>query len=75
MTRSQGQLKCFCAQDQPAGQSTSSYWKDLPKKIRRSQPVLHDSAIEEHLERESFTQFKKRVKNTIVRFPVAKINN
>lgn len=36
---------------------------------------LHDSAIEEQLERESFTQFKQRVKNTIVQFPVAKINN
>ena len=36
---------------------------------------LHDSAIEEQLERESFMQLKKRVKNTIVRFPVAKINN
>ena len=36
---------------------------------------LHDSAIEEQLERESFTQFKERVKNTIVQFPVAKINN
>ena len=36
---------------------------------------LHDSAIEEQLERESFTQFKERVKNTIVQFPAAKINN
>ena len=36
---------------------------------------LHDSAIEKQLERESFTQFKERVKDTIVQFPVAKINN
>ena len=36
---------------------------------------LHDSAIEEQLERESFMQFKERVKNTIVQFPEAKINN
>ena len=36
---------------------------------------LHDSVIEEQLERESFTQFKQRVKNTIVQFPAAKINN
>ena len=36
---------------------------------------LHDSTIEKQLERESFTQFKERVKDTIVRFPVAKINN
>ena len=36
---------------------------------------LHDSAIEKQLERESFTQFKERVKDTIVRFPVAKMNN
>ena len=36
---------------------------------------LHDSAIKKQLERESFTQFKERVKDTIVQFPVAKINN
>ena len=36
---------------------------------------LHDSPIEKQLERESFTQFKERVKDTIVQFPVAKINN
>ena len=36
---------------------------------------LHDSAIEEQLERESFAQFKKRVKNTIGFHAVAKINN
>ena len=36
---------------------------------------LRDSAIEKQLERESFTQFKERVKDKIVQFPVPKINN
>ena len=36
---------------------------------------LHDSAIKKQLKRESFTQFKERVQDTIAQFPVAKINN